>query len=94
MCKTCGYPYGSNKHLLYWQWDFLKKFCKTWYHIINRKAYRKWFEEYHKNTKQHIIFNTMKNSINQKYDPPEDYYEYLNRKTALELMNEEIMRYK
>jgi len=42
MCKKCGYSFDSTRHLLFWQFEWLKRFLLTWYHIINRKAYRRW----------------------------------------------------
>lgn len=35
-------PLGSTKSLLYWQFEWLKRFLLTWYHIFNRKAYWNW----------------------------------------------------
>lgn len=43
MCTQCGYENGSTKHLLYWQSEWFKRFITTWWHIINRKAYWKWY---------------------------------------------------
>lgn len=45
MCHTCGHKFGTTKHLLYWQWQWLKYFFTTWYHIVNRKAYWKWYQK-------------------------------------------------
>ena len=42
MCKKCGYPLDSTRHLLYWQFEWLKRFLLTWYHIFNRRACRRW----------------------------------------------------
>lgn len=43
MCKVCGHKSGTTKHLLYWQAEWFKRFLLTWWHIINRKAYWKWY---------------------------------------------------
>jgi hypothetical protein len=45
MCKQSGYKNGSTMHLLYWQKEWAKRFFRTWYHIIYRKAYWKWCDE-------------------------------------------------
>lgn len=29
----------ETKHLLKWQFEWLKRFLRTWYHILNRGAY-------------------------------------------------------
>lgn len=34
-----GYEQGSTIYLLYWQWEWAKRFFRTWYHIVNRQAY-------------------------------------------------------
>lgn len=43
MCNICGHENGTTMHLLYWQAEWLKRFLLTWWHIVNRKAYRKWY---------------------------------------------------
>ena len=44
MCGQCDHKTGSTRHLLYWQWQWFKYFFTTWYHIVNRKAYWRWYE--------------------------------------------------
>ena len=60
MCKICGgYENDSTKHLLYWQAEWLKRFFTTWYHLVNRNAYRRWAakncETYKKNKIQNMV---------------------------------------
>lgn len=45
MCRQCGYKNGDTMHLLYWQAEWFKRFLTTWWHIVNRRAYRKWRKE-------------------------------------------------
>jgi len=42
MCRKCKHKTGSTKHLLYWQAEWFKRFALTWWHIVNRRAYRTW----------------------------------------------------
>lgn len=48
MCMKCGRSSDTTRHLLYWQFEWLKRFLLTWYHIVNRRAYRKWRNKYYK----------------------------------------------
>jgi hypothetical protein len=61
MCKDCGdYENNSTRHLLYWQYEWLKRFLRTWYHIVYRKAYYNWAakncETYKKNKIQKMLY--------------------------------------
>jgi len=42
VCKKCGRSSDTTRHLLYWQFEWLKRFLLTWYHIVNRRACRRW----------------------------------------------------
>lgn len=48
MCKTCKHPTGSTKHLLYWWRQWLKRLVVTSYHLVNRRAYRRWYSKKYK----------------------------------------------
>jgi hypothetical protein len=91
MCKFCGYKYGSTKHQLYWLFIFLfsdfKKFKLTFYHLFNRKAYRKWFNEYYYNSMIRLQLSEIR-TIDR--DAPDDYIDYLVKLEPLEYLN---MRY-
>ena len=43
MCRQCGSKNGTTYHLLYWQAEWFKRFLTTWWHIVNRRAYWKWY---------------------------------------------------
>lgn len=96
MCKNCGNPYGSTKHLMYWQRFFfqrrdLDKFVRTWYHILNRKAYVKWFNSVYEKRALLISLELLKNS------PDSDGFcpgEYLAELTPLEFYNEYLFERK
>ena len=47
MCKKCGHSFDSTRHLLFWQLEWLKRFLLTWYHIVNRRACRRWLAKKH-----------------------------------------------
>ena len=92
MCKICGYKYGSNKHQLYWLKYFLihrdfEKAKTTFYHLINRKAYRKWFAEHHREDKYSMIYNELNNNI-LRSDHPDEYVEYLCNIDTVDYFNE------
>lgn len=63
MCNTCGHGNGTTKHLLYWQSEWLKRFMLTWWHIVNRKAYWKWY--HHKYQRPNPIINKWTNEVNE-----------------------------
>ena len=35
----------ETKHLLKWQFEWAKRFFRTWFHILYRPAYKKWIEK-------------------------------------------------
>ena len=101
MCNICGHKYGSTKHLLYWQKHFffkkdVDKFLRTWYHIINRKAYVKWFNQYYfYDTEIKILDSLTWNKKNSflwagNVDCTEEYIDYISELTQLEYYNEYI----
>ena len=91
MCTKCNYKYGSTKHLLYWaKYFFLKKdldkFIRTWYHIINRKAYREWMNEHYK--QQHFLLGYKLCQTPFTTDVPNEYVDYISSLDATDTLNE------
>lgn len=91
MCKICKHKYGSNYHMFYWLFFWIKtldfsKALKTFWHIINRKAYRKWMNNHH--GKQAIIIGV---HLCRRYDhcePPDEYIDHISELDATDILNE------
>lgn len=77
---------------MYWQRFFFKrrnldKFVRTWYHILNRKAYIKWFNTTYETRALLISLELLKGC------PDSDGFcpgEYLSELTPLEFYNEYV----
>lgn len=97
MCDICKHPYGSTGHLLYWAKYWLKhkkfnKLCKTLYHIINRRAHRKWFNQFHKHDQQRHVYDLIQNAWYSDVDDADDYVEQLMKLEPLEFYNKVIYK--
>lgn len=91
MCTICKYKYGSNEHLFYWAKYFLlrrdfDKFFRTVYHILNRKAYREWMNEHHKN--KHIFLGLELCTNIGPLEAPDEYVDYISSLDATDTLNE------
>lgn len=93
MCTICNHKYGSTKHLFYWAKHFLikkdvDKFIRTMYHIINRKAYRKWMNKHYE--KEHILLGLKlcRCSHFDEWEVPDEYIDYISDLDATDTLNE------
>lgn len=56
----------ETKHLLYWQWEWFKRFLTTWFHIFYRPAYKKYLEE--KRMKELDDYKSEDNYFGEEFD--------------------------